>query len=113
MCDCKFENYNPERLIQENLKYLRRERAGKINGDEHVILENLFNYLNKKISENDSDYYMATLYEIGVDIYGKESPKVNYVGGDLRQLVFLGNISMEGEGKHVVRTFKILKPLEF
>ena len=111
MCNCKCECYSEKNMIKNYLEEYRKQRSGEIDGTEYNDLERVFNYLKKKISKTEYDYCRATFREIGTRLFGKDNPRQHYIAMTLRQLEFLGNISLEGQVRG--RKYRILKPLEF
>ena len=110
-CKCKCNSNSEDNYIESYLNHLRKQRSGEVSGFEYKSIEEVFNFLKKQISKSDLDYCKPTLRQIGVKVYGRERPGINLVWMNLRDLEFLGNISIGGKlGK---RTFKILKRLEF
>lgn len=98
-----------KKSVSEKLEYLRKQRSGEASGAYYQLLEETFNYIDNKISESQLDYCNPTFYEIGVAIYG--GSRRTMVMKFLNELVYLGNISIEGKGED--RKVRILKPLEF
>lgn len=100
---------NKKKSVNDKLEYLRKQRSGEAEGGYYLALEETFKYIEKKISESRTDYCNPTFYEIGVAIYG--GGRRTMVMKFLDELVYLGNISIEGKGAD--RQVRILKPLEF